>query len=353
MPERDAFTGTAFRESTQEAAARLSGNFFPRAACGFGGRLIRIPSLVAIRASEICHGPLLPEQTPSPAPQSRKYFVMATKDMTMQMIKGLSLFLATLAGAVIGWTTSLPAHAADKVTVFAAASLKNALDEVVSDYQAKSGNDVAISYASSSSLANQILAGAPADIFLSADLDWMDYVEKNNGLKTGTRENLLGNSLVLIASSDSRTSVMRLSPDVPLAKMLGDGRLAIGEATSVPAGKYAKAALESLGLWESVKGKLAQAGNVRAALAFVARGEAPLGIVYATDAMSEPHVRVIGTFPADSYPAIVYPVAITAEAKSKSASGLIAYLRYPQSHDVFEKYGFSVLDCPGDCKTPK
>lgn len=229
------------------------------------------------------------------------------------------------------------------VTVFAAASLKNALDEAVSIHGQRTGTRVTVSYAASPALARQIEAGAPADLFISADLDWMDYLETRQLIRPATRVNLLGNRLVLIAPSDSKTS-LAVERGMPLARALGDGRLAVADPDAVPAGKYAKAALEALGAWSAVAPRLAPAENVRAALAFVARGECPLGIVYATDAAAEPRVRIVGAFPAGTHPPIVYPAAITATAKSAGAASLVQFLGSAAAKPVFEKHGFTVLE---------
>ena len=228
--------------------------------------------------------------------------------------------------------------AADTVTVFAAASLKEALDENAKAYEAKSADKVVISYAASSALAKQIEAGAPADLFISADLDWMDYLEQRSLIKADTRQNLLRNRLVLIAPVDSKVSV-NINPGFPLAKLLGDGRLAMANPDAVPAGKYGKASLEALGVWKDVQSKVAPAENVRAALVLVSRGEAPLGIVYRTDAAVESRVRVVAEFPENSHPPIIYPAALTATGKSAAAAFLDS-LSKPAARAVFKKYGF-------------
>lgn len=202
--------------------------------------------------------------------------------------------------AITGGLSFPPASAEEKgLTVFAAASMKNALDDVDATYTAKTGVKVVASYAASSVLAKQIGQGAPADIFLSADTDWMDYVVKQKTVKTDTRTNLLGNSIVLIAPKDSSIGNVTIGQGFDLAKLAGAGRIATGDVSSVPVGKYAKAALEKLGAWETAAPKFAMAESVRAALTLVARGEAVLGIVYATDARVEPEVKIVGTFPAD------------------------------------------------------
>lgn len=231
------------------------------------------------------------------------------------------------------------AHAAP-VTVFAAASLKNALDEVGAQY-AKTGGDARFSYAASSAIARQIEQGAPADIYVSADSDWMNYLADRKLIVASSRKDLLTNNLALIAPVDSKVA-LKIGKGMPLAKTLGDGRLAVA-GPDVPAGKYAKASLGALGVWDSVSGQLAQAENVRMALQYVARGESPLGIVYDTDAKVEPKVRIVGLFPAGSHPKIVYPVALVAASKNPDAAKFLAYLSGPQAAAVFRKYGFTVL----------
>src|SRR5579871_4202906 len=238
---------------------------------------------------------------------------------------------------------SSASFAEDKgLTVFAAASMKNALDDIDSAYAAKAGVKVVASYAASSVLARQIDQGAPADIFLSADTDWMDYATRQKTIKPETRTNLLGNSIVLIAPKDSSIDKVTIAPGFDLARLAGNGRIATGDVTSVPAGKYAKAALEKLGAWEAAAPKFAMAESVRAALTLVARDEAVLGIVYATDAKVEPGVKIVGTFPADSHPPIIYPVAATATAKPE-AKNYLDYLRSSAAKSVLEKYGFNYL----------
>jgi len=233
---------------------------------------------------------------------------------------------------------------AGKVTVFAAASLKNALDDIGRAYKAAKGTQIVASYAASSALAKQIEQDAPADVFISADLDWMDYLDKRHFIKTDSRENLLGNRIVLIAPVDGgMAGELTLAPGAPLAAALAEGRLAMGDVAAVPAGKYGKAALEKLGLWDSVKDHIAQAESVRAALALVARGEAPLGIVYATDAAAEPSVKIVGTFPETSHPPIIYPAALIADSKNEEAPAFLAYLRSPEAVAAFRKQGFTVL----------
>jgi molybdate transport system substrate-binding protein len=251
--------------------------------------------------------------------------------------------LAAIVAAVA--VTGLPLAAAAQetsITVFAAASMKNALDEVDALFTKQSGIKIVASYAASSALMKQIEQGAPADVFLSADIDWMDYGVKHNLINTDTRQDLLGNRLVLIAPKDSKIGDVTIAPGFDLAGLAGSGRIATGDVRAVPAGLYAKAALEKLGIWSSVEPKLAMAENVRAALVLVARGEAPLGIVYETDAKIDPGVKIIGVFPEDSHPPIVYPVAMTKNAKPEAAQYL-AFLTTPAAKAVFERYGFRVL----------
>ncbi|MDI3470087.1 MAG: Molybdenum ABC transporter, substrate-binding protein ModA [Pseudolabrys sp.] len=239
-----------------------------------------------------------------------------------------------------------PAVAQDTtLTVFAAASLKNALDDVNAAFAKKSHIKVNTSYAASSALARQIESGAPADVFLSADLKWMDYVAGKNLIKADTRFNMLGNKLVLIAGKDSKLSSVTISQGFDIAKLAGSGRIAIADTKAVPAGLYAKAALEKLGAWTAAEPKLAQGENVRATLAFVARGETPVGIVYATDAKIEPSVTIVGIFPDDSYPPVTYPVAATVNAKP-GVSKYLAFLKSSTAKAIFEKYGFSYLIKP-------
>ncbi len=224
------------------------------------------------------------------------------------------------------------------VTVFAAASLKNALDDVAHAYTAATGGEVKVSYAASSAIARQIESGAPADIFISADADWMDELAKKNLIVTSSRRDLLTNHLALVAPTDSKLK-LPIRKGMPIAAALGaDGRLAIAGA-DVPAGRYGQAALERLGVWPSVKDHLARAENVRAALAYVARGETPLGIVYDTDARIEPKVRIVSLFPDSSHPRIVYPAARVVGAKSGAA--FLKYLEGPSAAAVFRQYGFA------------
>jgi molybdate transport system substrate-binding protein len=230
-----------------------------------------------------------------------------------------------------------------KVVVFAAASLKNVLDELSAQWQRETkGAEVAVSYAASSALAKQIEQGGPADLFVSADLEWMEYLAQRDLIQPATRQILAGNTLVLIAPKDSSVA-LEVEPNFPLLSALGaDGRLAVA-APEVPAGKYARAALGALGVLPSVESRFASAENVRAALMLVARGEAPLGIVYRTDAAAEPAVRVVGTFPESTHPAIVYPAALTRASTSADAKALLAYLSSAAARARFEKLGFTIV----------
>jgi molybdate transport system substrate-binding protein len=256
----------------------------------------------------------------------------------------LRTVLVGAAALVLPWGlahTRAQAQSGDLV-VFAAASLKNALDAINAQWHKETGRKAIISYASTPALAKQIEQGAPAQMFISADLDWMDYLAHRALIKPETRLNLLGNRIVLIAPKDKAQAV-EIKPGFDLASVLGDGRLSMANVDTVPAGKYGKAALEKLGVWSSVAGKLAQAENVRAALLLVSRGEAPAGIVYQTDAASDRNVKVIGTFSEDTHPPIVYPIALTAHAAHPDAAALLAYLRSDQAKRLFEGQGFTVL----------
>jgi molybdate transport system substrate-binding protein len=254
-----------------------------------------------------------------------------------------NLIAATLAGAILAFGAIMAPAAANAQTtlVMAAASMKDSLEEVAKLYEQKTGNKVGLSFAASSALAKQIEQQAPADIFISADLDWMDYLAKRDLIKPATRSNLLGNRLVLIAPKAVASPITIEKGDFPVLQRLGDSRLATGEPSSVPVGKYAKAALTNLGVWNQVEPKLVRAESVRSALAFVSRGEALLGIVYETDAKVDKGVEVIGAFPADSYPAIIYPVAQTAIGKAPDAEAFLTFLKSPEAFEVFKKYGFT------------
>jgi molybdate transport system substrate-binding protein len=239
-------------------------------------------------------------------------------------------------------STSLPAAEVrqPKILVFAAASLADAMQEASARYEKTAHVTVKSSFDSSSVLARQIEAGAPADVFFSADTKWMDYLQTRNLVQAASRKSLLGNRLVLIAPAQSDIH-LKIAPHFPLAAALGKGKLATGDPDSVPAGRYARSALTTLGVWDEVAPRLARAENVRVALLYVARGEAPLGIVYTSDALVDKSVRVVDTFPADTHEPIVYPIALTASAKSQAAS-FVAFLSGPQGHEIFVKYGFTV-----------
>jgi molybdate transport system substrate-binding protein len=237
----------------------------------------------------------------------------------------------------------LPAHAADTskpILVFGASSLTNALDEIGADYTKQTGQQVKFSYAASSVLARQIEAGAKADIFFSADVEWMDYLQARNLINVSTRKDVLGNRLVLIAPASS-TIQLKIAPGFPLAAALGKGRLSTGDPDSVPVGRYAKSALTTLGVWDSVVDRLINADNVRTAMAFVSRGEAPLGIVYETDALVDKKVKVVDTFPSNTHLPIVYPMAVTNVSQSSGAQ-FATYLRGPEAAERFRKHGFTV-----------
>jgi len=253
-----------------------------------------------------------------------------------QLCSALVLAFLALAGSVSA------AQAPATVTVFAAASLTDALQDISRTYQTETGKRVALSFAGSVILAKQIEASSGADVFISADSESMDYLESRNLIAKPTRADLLSNSLVLIAPTDSKV-ILAIRPGFDLAGALGRGRLAMANTDTVPAGRYGKAALEKLGVWTSVASRLAQGEDVRATLAYVARGEAPLGIVYGTDARAEPKVRVVATFPENTYPPIVYPAALTKDAKP-DAQAFLSYLRGPQAGMVFDRLGFRRID---------
>ncbi|MRX49989.1 molybdate ABC transporter substrate-binding protein [Paracoccus sp. S-4012] len=237
---------------------------------------------------------------------------------------------------------ALPA-AAEEVVVFAAASLKTALDPIAAAFQEETSDTVTISYAGSNQLAQQILQGAPADIFISASVQWMDEVEAGGEVAEGTRLDLLGNRLVLVAH-DAAAEPVELSAGTDLAGMLGEEKLAMAMVDSVPAGQYGKAALTSLGLWDSVEPSVAQADNVRAALALVSTGEAPYGIVYATDAAADPGVHVIATFPTGTHDPIFYPAALLRHASDAADRAFFERLSAPEADAVFKEQGFAILN---------
>ncbi|XEA96379.1 molybdate ABC transporter substrate-binding protein [Xanthomonas tesorieronis] len=235
-----------------------------------------------------------------------------------------------------------PVWAQAPLTVFAAASLKESLDEATAAYQRSTGTPVQVSYAASSALARQVEQGAPADVFFSADLEWMDYLQQRQLVDPAQRHNLLGNTLVLVAPVSSAAKVDLRKPDTLAAALGAQGRLAVGQTNSVPAGKYARAALQKLGQWDGVQARLAESESVRAALMLVARGEAPLGIVYGSDAKAEPKVRVVAVFPADSHAPIVYPVAALRASKNPAAADFVRWLGTAPAQAIFQRRGFSL-----------
>ncbi|SNB78289.1 molybdate transport system substrate-binding protein [Arboricoccus pini] len=252
---------------------------------------------------------------------------------------------ALLAALILAWPQARLMAAEGTLTAFGAASLKNAMDEIDQAYATKTKVQVKASYAGSSALAKQIEQGAPVDVFISADQDWMNYLADRSLIEKETRTDLLANRIVLVAAKDFKTDKVEIGPGFDPSPLLAGGRLAMGQVDSVPCGKYGKAALEKLGAWPKVKDHLAQSESVRAALALVARGEAPLGIVYATDATAEPGVKIIGTFPLDSHPPIIYPAAILKDAANESgARDYLTFLRSPAAKAAFERQGFTVLD---------
>jgi molybdate transport system substrate-binding protein len=301
----------------------------------------------------------LPPHTPlSSCPAKAGHPVTRAESVRATAARGYWIARSSRAMTTRGWCISLltitclmlgaaphPAAAQETLTVFAAASLKNAVDDIDAAFARATGVKVAASYAASSALAKQIEQGAPADVFASADLEWMDYAHAKKLIKDATRINLLGNRLVLIASKDSALADIPIGPGFDLAALAGDGRIVTGDVRAVPVGRYAKAALEKLGAWAKAEPKMAMAENVRAALALVARGEAPLGIVYETDAKVEPSVKIVGRFPPDSHPPIIYPFAATATAKPQ-AERYLGFLRSPAAKTMFERYGFTVLAKP-------
>jgi molybdate transport system substrate-binding protein len=256
--------------------------------------------------------------------------------------------LVGAAGLMAGLGPLAAQAQAKDLVIFAAASLKNALDEAAAAWSKETGKPAPrISYAASGALAKQLEQGAPADLFLSADLDWMDYAAGKKLIRPESRVTLLGNRIALIAPLAS-TAAVTLGASVDLTAALGSGRLATANVESVPAGKYGKAALEKLGGWDKVKHRVAQADNARAALLLVSRAEAPLGIVYITDAAADPKVRVLAVFPEDSHPPILYPVAVTTDSMHPDAQGFLSYLRGAGPRRAFEKQGFTVLNKPAN-----
>jgi molybdate transport system substrate-binding protein len=251
---------------------------------------------------------------------------------------GAVLVWLCVAVGLAGASVSFAADAGKTVLVFGAASLTDVLDELGHAFTAQSQVEVKSSLAASSALAKQIEAGAPADVFFSADLEWMDYLQQRDLLRPGSIRTVVFNRLVLIAPADSKVKV-KIAPGFDLLKALGDGKLATGDPDSVPVGKYAHTALEKLGVWDKVSNRIVRAENVRSALAFVARGEAPLGIVYRTDALAEKRVRIVDVFPEDSHPPVTYPIALTKGA-SPEAQRFEDFVTSAAAKQIFLKYGF-------------
>ena len=262
---------------------------------------------------------------------------MKPKFLSRSAVAGaLATILVLSAGAGLGWAAS------DAVTVFAAASTTNAVTEIGALFSQQNEERFLPSFASSSTLAKQIDNGAPADVYISANKKWMDYLEEKKMIEPGTRIDLLSNRIVLIVPAGSSVDNIAIAPGVDLLPFIGDSRLSMGDPDHVPAGIYGKQALESLGVWAAVESRVARAKDVRAALALVEQGEAPLGLVYATDAAISKKVRVAGTFPETSHPPIVYPVAIVAGKQSSATDRFMALLQSPEAKSIFEKYGFAV-----------
>jgi molybdate transport system substrate-binding protein len=228
-----------------------------------------------------------------------------------------------------------------QLLVFAASSLTNALQELGESYRTSSGVIVKSSFAASSVLARQIEAGARADIFFSADTDWMDYLQQRDLIQKATRRDVVGNRLVLVAPADSKIE-LKIAPNFALAAALGSGRLATGDPDSVPVGRYARSALTTLGVWNQIADRIVRADNVRTALIFVERGEVPLGIVYTTDALIDKKVRIVDIFPANTHLPITYPIALTKTARPQAAA-FVSYLMGPEGMAAFKKYGFTEL----------
>ena len=255
--------------------------------------------------------------------------------MMSRILCALALLSLTVQSSSLPAAETKPAQ----ILVFAAASLTDALQEIGAAYEKTATVRVRMSFDASSIMARQIEAGAPADVFFSADTEWMDYLQSRNLIQAATRRNVVGNQLVLIAPAGSQIR-LKIAPHFALAAALGSGRLATGDPDSFPVGRYARSALSALGVWDEVAIRLVRAENVRAAMMYVARGEAPLGIVYASDALVDKNVRVVDTFPATTHEPIVYPVALTKSARSEAA-GFVTYLVSPQGHQIFVKYGFT------------
>lgn len=269
---------------------------------------------------------------------------MTLRRLRLAMAAAVAAMLSVLAAAAQQFSLPSPASSqpGTPVVVFAAASLKTALDRIAGQWTSNTGRRVTFSYASSGALAKQIESGAPADLYASANIEWVDYLAGKGLVDATSRDTLLSNRLVLIAPRNSNVSIT-ITHGFPLAELLGDGRLAMGTPGTVPAGTYAKASLVSLGVWDPVKNRIAGTLNVRVALALVARGEAPLGIVYASDAKADPDVRVVDVFPADSHPPILYALARMRSSTNPSATDFSAFLRSPVAAAIFAAEGFAPL----------
>ncbi len=261
--------------------------------------------------------------------------------MRMRRLIWCAVLCAALCGLFVDGGSMVNAAETGSMTVFAAASTTNAITDIAKLFEGKKGVKVKHSFASSSTLAKQIDQGAPADVFLSANPKWMNYLAKKKMIDTASRFDLLGNRIVLITPLNSDVKVS-IGPKFNLAKLLGDGKLAMGDPDHVPAGIYGKQALEKLEVWKSVEAKVARAKDVRAALALVERGEAPFGVVYATDAAISKKVKVVGQFPEDSHPPIVYPVALVKDKGTPEAKAFLKFLTSPEAEKIFKKYGFSI-----------
>ena len=263
--------------------------------------------------------------------------MMKQKVLSRTAVAGVlaTIFVLTASAGLV-WAAS------DSITVFAAASTTNAVTDIGALFSQQNEERFRPSFASSSTLAKQIDNGAPADIYISANRKWMDYLEEKQMIENGTRIDLLSNRIVLIVPSGSSVNDIQIVPGVDLLPIIGEGRLSMGDPDHVPAGIYGKQALESLGVWDAVESRVARSKDVRAALALVERGEAPLGLVYATDAAISKQVRVTGTFPETTHPPIIYPVAVVAGKRSPATDRFMALLQSPEAKSIFEKYGFSV-----------
>lgn len=256
-------------------------------------------------------------------------------------MKSMKRFLGVAAGLALVFSVTARAQA-EEVFVFAAASLTNALNEIGEQFAARTGHSMKPSYAASSALAKQVEQGAPAQVFLSADLKWMDYLADKKLINADSRANLLGNTLVLVTASDSKQGKVEITPRTDIAALLGDGRLATGDPDHVPVGIYFKQAAEKMGQWGVIQNRLARAESVRAALALVERGEAPLGVVYATDAQASKKIKVVGVFPDTLHEQITYPVALVAGKETAGAKAFLDYVKGQEAKGVFAKHGFKL-----------